>query len=96
MNEKALLQEIEEDLQKAPEHKVLYLEGKTDAAIFFGLLGVTAAADDVHQGVLVRGLSSHKGSGNRAVTDRVASDGAPGAEKKTCSCITRLLVFPAP
>jgi hypothetical protein len=56
MNEAALLREMTSDLQGAPARKVVYLEGKTDIPIFFALIGVPTPRDDIHQGVLVRGL----------------------------------------
>ncbi len=54
MNETQVLHELTVDLQRAPRRRVLYLEGKTDLPIFFGLLGVTMPRDGVYQGVLVR------------------------------------------
>ena len=71
MNETALLQEIEADLFKAGSHPVIYLEGKTDTPMFFGLLGVPSPRDGLHKGVLVRGLKDSSGSGSSAVRSRV-------------------------
>ena len=81
MNEAVLLREMTADLQAAPARKVIYLEGKTDVPIFFALLGVTPPRDNVHQGVLVRGLVDAPGSGNEAVRNRAAlSAGRRGYE----------------
>ena len=66
MNETALLRELKADLQRAPAQVVIYLEGKTDLPVLFGMLGVAAPRDDVHQGVLVRGLKDQS-SGSSAV-----------------------------
>lgn len=71
MNETVLLREIVADLQTAPARKVVYLEGKTDTPMLFGLLGVPAPRDDVHKGVLVRGLKDSSGSGGSSVRSRV-------------------------
>ena len=71
MNERALAGEIQEYLRRAPRG-VVYLEGKTDPAIFFALLGVAPAPNDsIHQGVLVQGLHANKGSGSSAVIQRI-------------------------
>lgn len=72
MNEAALLREMTADLQVAPAHKVLYLEGKTDVPILFALLGVAPPRDGTHQGVLVRGLKDTSGSGGQAVRVRTS------------------------
>jgi hypothetical protein len=69
--ERALLQEIEGDLQEAPRRKVIYLEGQSDVPIFFGLLGRPEPPRGILDGVLVRGLSSRHGSGGTAVIRRV-------------------------
>lgn len=72
MNEKELLTEINRDRQTAPARQVIYLEGKTDTPMFFGLLGVPAPRDGVYKGVLVRGLDNNKsGSGGASVRNRV-------------------------
>jgi|GEM_PF-5395908 len=65
MDEKAVRQEIEADLQAATVHKVIYLEGQTDLRPFFALLGVPAPVDGIHQGVLVKLRA--KDRGRRAV-----------------------------
>jgi hypothetical protein len=71
VNETALLQEMTADLQSAPARTVIYLEGKTDTPMFFGLLGVPAPRDGLHQGVLVRGLKDNSGTGGSSVRSRV-------------------------
>jgi hypothetical protein len=68
-----LLREIKQDLQASSGRGVVYLEGATDPAIFFALLGVDAplAVDRdtfAHEGVLVRGLPGTSGSGSSAAT----------------------------
>ena len=78
MNETVLLREIVADLQTAPARKVVYLEGKTDTPMLFGLLGVPAPRDDVHKGVLVRGLKDSSGSGGSSVRSRVDLAAAKG------------------
>jgi hypothetical protein len=70
MNETQLLAEMRQDLQRAPGRVVVYLEGKTDPPVFFALLGVPAPRDDIHRGVLVRGLRDTS-SGGDAVRARV-------------------------
>jgi hypothetical protein len=49
--------------------RVIYLEGDSDPDLFFGLIGVNTQEDNVHQEVLVLGLSSKtdSGAGNKAV-----------------------------
>ena len=73
MDERAILDEIHEDLNQTPAARVIYLEGETDPAIFFGVLGVPQPAGDVflHQTTLVKGLPTRRGSGNEAVKFRV-------------------------
>ena len=75
-----MLREINADLQKAPAQSVIYLEGKTDLPIFFGLLGISAPRDGIHRGVLVRGLkdSSSGGGAVRARVDVAARKGYRG------------------
>lgn len=70
MDEKALRDEIERDLRRAPSQIVIYLEGKTDPSALFALLGRPTSLDGLHRGVLVKGLSN-KGSGATAVKARV-------------------------
>ena len=69
--EQQLLQEMNADLQTAPAAKVIYLEGKTDAPVFWGLLGVPEPRDGVHKGVYVRALRDVSGMGSSSVTRRV-------------------------
>lgn len=69
MNEVELVKELEGDLQRAPT--VIYLEGKEDVPIFFGLLGIPKPLDNLHHGVLVRGLTTTSGQGCRSVRMRV-------------------------
>jgi hypothetical protein len=71
MNEVELLSKIRADLQEAPNVTVIYLEGVTDPEFLFSLLGLKRPTDDVHQGVLVKGLSTRQGSGSGAVRSRV-------------------------
>lgn len=83
MSEKDLLQDLRRDIQRAPNGKVLYLEGNTDLPILFALLGVARPRDDIHQGVLVRGLggkdsSASGGSAVRVRTKLAASEGYSG------------------
>lgn len=78
MNERELLQDISGDLQLAPARKVVYLEGKSDVAIFFALLGVATPPGGLHQGVLVRGLSEKRGSGGEAVESRTSLAASKG------------------
>lgn len=76
MDEKVVQRQIVIDLQSSPRETVIYLEGKTDPEIFFGLLGVPTPnpTDDygfLHQGVLVRGLDEKSGgSGGKSVQAR--------------------------
>lgn len=72
MNEKDLLREMQTDLQGSPLRKVIYLEGKSDIPIFFALLGATVPRDNIHEGVLVRGLRDVSGGGGEAVRTRTA------------------------
>lgn len=73
-----LLNEIDDDLRRAPGQRVVYLEGKTDTDAVFALLGAPRSRTGVHQGVLVRGLDDEgrrgraPGSGSDAVRRRVA------------------------
>jgi len=74
MNEKPILEEMQKDLRLAPAEMVIYLEGKNDPASLFALLGHPRPADDLHRGVLVKGLKDPeraKGSGAAAVKNRV-------------------------
>lgn len=72
MNEALLRIEIERDLRKSGSETVIYLEGETDPAFLFSLLGVPAPTDNVYQRVLIRGLKTKRGSGSTAVMARVA------------------------
>jgi len=74
MSEKQVEQDIKADLQKtgSGNGQVIYLEGKTDPEVFFGLLGVPVPRDGVHQQTLVKGLREDDwGSGNEAVQRNV-------------------------
>jgi hypothetical protein len=62
----SLEREIDEDLQRSLGGGVLYVEGQTDLAAFFALLGRPAPADDVVDRVLVKQVR-----GSRGVQDRV-------------------------
>lgn len=66
MSETELLRKIEADLQSAPKHRVLYLEGESDAPLFFALLGTQVPVDGLYQGVLVKGLREEHGKQDRA------------------------------
>jgi hypothetical protein len=79
MDERALRNEVEQDLRLAATRKVVYLEGVEDVAVLIGLLGHTPPSDvpdegyDV-DGVWLRGLPATRrgrGSGSTAVQDRV-------------------------
>jgi hypothetical protein len=83
MRDDALLHEIERDLQRSPGARVVYLEGPSDPAVFFALLGVGEPLDlgdygFEHDGVLVRGLPADRGSGASAVRRRVQLAGERG------------------
>lgn len=74
-----LLNEIDADLRRSPTQRVIYLEGKTDVEALFALLGAPRDRTDIHEGVLVRGLTDDgraPGSGSGQVRRRVelASD----------------------
>jgi hypothetical protein len=78
MNERAIIAELQRDLQRAAASgNVVYLEGRSDVAIFFALLGVRQPQPDpsqgvLHRGVLVRGLrDKDRGSGSSAVQQRI-------------------------
>lgn len=74
--EKEVLAQIDNDLFTAAAAQVIYLEGKSDPAIFFGLLGVPAPAPiAMHKGTVVKGLSATEGSGNTAVRQIVEVGG---------------------
>src|SRR5438094_815197 len=74
MNDAEILRNINGDILSAAAARIIYLEGKSDPPMFFGLLGVTptAVTNDlfVHKNTAVRGLSSG-GSGNAAVRQYV-------------------------
>ncbi len=70
MSEKQVEQAIKADLQRvgSGSGSVIYLEGRTDPEIFFGLLGIPAPRDSIHQQTLVKGFESKDwGSGNETV-----------------------------
>jgi hypothetical protein len=67
MNPKQILSELQTDLQRG--RFVFYLEGRTDPAMLFALLGVAAPVSGIYQDVYVRGLD--KASGGSAVRVRV-------------------------
>ncbi len=77
VDERWLLGDIEDDLRAAPARRVMYLEGRTDPKMFFALVGERLPAVSPRQGgyvcqdILVRGLSSEKGSGSLPVRQRV-------------------------
>jgi hypothetical protein len=78
MNERAIVAELQRDLQRAAASgTVVYLEGRSDVPIFFALLGVRQPQPDasqgvLHHGVLVRGLrEKDRGSGSSAVQQRI-------------------------
>ncbi len=79
MDAKQILDRINQDLASAPAGRVIYLEGKTDPPIFFGLVGVAPSEGGTHNGTLVRGLENGS-SGKKAVLDyvRVGSDNGFG------------------
>lgn len=59
---------LRDDLQRAGQaRKILYLEGTSDPEYLFALLGMSRPKDDIHQGILVRGLSGNEASGAAAV-----------------------------
>jgi len=82
VNDEAIRQEIVQDL-RIGNGRVLYLEGRSDVPIFFALLGLKPpqVPDEgrTHQGVLVRGMKTERGSGANAVRQRVAVAGASGS-----------------
>lgn len=83
MNETALRNEIAQDLRNSPADIVIYLEGKTDPAFFFALIGRAIPSDGLYQGVLVKGLKgegSRRGSGSSAVIARVELASRMGLE----------------
>jgi hypothetical protein len=70
MSDRQVEQAIKADLQqtRSGAGRLIYLEGVTDPDIFFGLLGIPAPRDGLHQQTLVKGL--HRGdwgSGNETV-----------------------------
>jgi len=71
MTDTEILNDTVNDLQAAPAQCVIYLEGRTDVQVFFALLGVVTPVGNLHQGVLVRGLTQSGGSGAAAVTRRI-------------------------
>jgi len=71
MNEVDLENQIRGDLRRSPVETVVYLEGATDPEIFFALLGLARPLDDIHEGILIKGLSNREGSGSTAVKARV-------------------------
>lgn len=86
MDERALRNEVEQDLRLAATGKVVYLEGVEDVAALIGLLGRTPPSDvpdegyDV-DGVWIRGLPASRrgrGSGSTAVQERVRIAGKLG------------------
>ena len=76
MNEKQLRSELNGDLQSASANKVIYLEGKTDAPIFFALLGLPEPRDGLHQGVLVKPLHEAPVTSARAMGKLASSRGS--------------------
>lgn len=66
-DERALLNEIEADSQKA--RAVCYVEGPTDVEMLFALLGVERPHNAIHQDVYV--VSPRSGRGSSAVSARV-------------------------
>ena len=82
MDVKQILDQINKDLTSAPAERVIYLEGKTDPSIFYGLLGVVPLEGGVHKGTAIRGLKGLKdrGSGKDAVLDcvQIGSDNGFG------------------
>jgi hypothetical protein len=76
VREADLLSEVGQDLRDAPAQVVIYLEGKTDPPIFFGLLGATAPVDGLHRGVLVRGSSG--AAMVKALVEAAGRNGYPG------------------
>ncbi len=74
MNLAQIQDEVERDLRIPLSATVIYLEGKTDPAILFALLGLPDPPDGIHQEVLVKGLKdegARSGSGSKAVIARV-------------------------
>ncbi|MDB5308608.1 MAG: hypothetical protein JWO38_2810 [Gemmataceae bacterium] len=69
MDDKQVLGAINSDLFGIPANRVIYLEGKSDPVLFFGLLGLPQPPSGVfvHRGTLVKGFSASDGSGNTAV-----------------------------
>jgi hypothetical protein len=84
MDEKQILSTINTDLAITPARRVIYLEGKTDPPIFFGLLGLPQPRPGdpfLHQRTLVKGFSATDGSGNttvRAYVDIAETNGFGG------------------
>ncbi len=82
MNDRERLGRLQSDLQRATT--VIYLEGKSDPAVFFATLGVARPRSDIHQDIYVVGLGGKASGGTeiRALV-RVASEHglakAPGA-----------------
>lgn len=75
MNERALVEEIEQDV-RIGNGRVVYLEDRGDVAMFLALLGVAVdrmIPDEgrVHEAILIRGLKVGRGSGSNAVRQRV-------------------------
>jgi hypothetical protein len=74
MDTKKVKDEISNDLFSTASTKVIYLEGKTDPSILFGLLGLPQPPPSSvfrHQQTLVKGFSASDGSGNERVRARV-------------------------
>ena len=76
MNREQRLNEMGSDLRRSLRSRVLYLEGKTDVPIFFGLLGVLLPSGSdklgyLHEDCLVRGLTDGGGAGSNEIKTRV-------------------------
>lgn len=70
-----IVAELEQDLRRAPNGKIFYLEGRTDPSVFLALLGqdVNPVPPEgwQHDGVWIRGLGAKTGSGGSAVRSRI-------------------------
>ena len=58
MNDADRLKALQDDQHRAGT--LLYLEGPTDVALFFALLGIRRPSSDIHQDVYVKGLNGVK------------------------------------